>query len=212
MSANDYAAVVTRAQQIVASHGKTAVGWHELADVAVPATTVLQYWGTASRARAVAAAVQAGNRVIMSPANHTYLDQRYAWRGGLGRRWAGPISAESAYAWDPASTLAGVGEQAVLGVEAPLWTECVTTVDDVEYLMFPRLAAIAEIGWSPQSTHDWSAFRHRLGAQGPRWEALGVNFARTPGVPWVVAPLVEAPRLVPDQRGGRDVDTEARSA
>jgi hexosaminidase len=81
----------------------------------------------------------------------------------------------------------------VLGVEAPLWTETVTTVDDIDQLVFPRLAALAEIGWSARDSHDWRAFRHRLGAQAPVWEALGVNFARVPGVPWVV-PSAPVPR------------------
>jgi hexosaminidase len=202
MPAGDYAAVVTRAQEIVAMHGKTAVGWHELAGAPLRATTVLQYWGTTPWAREVVAAVRAGNRVIMSPADRTYLDQRYAWGSGIGRTWAGPIGAERAYGWDPGSYLAGVAESAILGVEAPLWTEAVTTVDEIGYLVFPRLAAIAEIGWSPRSTHDWSAFRHRLGAQGPRWDALGVAFARVPDVPWVSCPPAPSPRSVPDQRAG----------
>ncbi|HEX5996235.1 MAG TPA: family 20 glycosylhydrolase [Jiangellales bacterium] len=208
MPADDYAAVVTQAQRIVAAHGKTAVGWHELGGAPLRASTVLQFWGTAPWAREVVAAVAAGNRVIMSPADRTYLDQRYGWRGGPGRTWAGPISAERAYGWDPASYLAGVAEPAILGVEAPLWTESVATVDEIEYLAFPRLAAIAEIGWSPRSTHDWSAFRHRLGAQGPRWEALGVNFARVPGVPWVSGPPMSSRTLVPNQRDGREPEID----
>src|SRR5690606_9328500 len=156
--------VVTRAQDIVAAHGKTAVAWHELAGAPLRPGTVLQFWGTGPRARDVAAAVRAGHRVIMSPADRTYLDQRYAWRRGPGRIWAGPISVGRAYDWDPASRLAGVDERAIRGVEAPLWTETVSTRDEVEYQLFPRLAAIAEIAWSPRSTHDWSAFRQRLGA------------------------------------------------
>ena len=200
MPAADYAAVVTRAQQIVARHGKTAVGWHELAEAPLHPGTVLQYWGIGSRARTVAAAVAAGHPVILSPADRTYLDQRYSWRGP-GRMWAGPISVERAYDWDPASYLAGVDESAILGVEAPLWTEKVSTRDDIEYLAFPRLAALAELGWSPRSTHDWASFRHRLGAQAPRWEALGVAFARVPGVPWVSGEVGPAPR-VPAQRDG----------
>jgi hexosaminidase len=211
MPAADYAAIVTRAQQIVADHGKTAVGWHELAEAPLHAGTVLQYWGTGSRARTVVAAVAAGHRVIMSPADRTYLDQRYAWRGP-GRLWAGPISVERAYDWDPASYLPGVDESAILGVEAPLWTEDVSTRDDLEYLAFPRLAALAEIGWSPRSARDWAKFRHRLGAQAPRWEALGVAFARAPGVPWVRGP--SAPTPIPGQRGGpeRPVDDRVRPA
>jgi hexosaminidase len=123
----------------------------------------------------------------MSPAKHAYLDQKYDPTTRIGLSWAGPTSVEQAYAWDPANYLPGLNASAVLGVEAPLWTETVTTVKDIEYLAFPRLAAIAEIGWSPAGTHDWAAFRGRLGAQAPRWTALGVDFARADGVPWVAA-------------------------
>ena len=73
---------------------------------------------------------------------------------------------------------------AILGVEAPLWSETLATMRDVESMAFPRLAAIAEIGWSPQSQRDWEDFRVRLGAQAPRWQALGVNFYRSPQIPW----------------------------
>lgn len=201
MPARDYAAVVTRAQEIVAAHGKSPVAWHELAGAALRPGTVLQFWGTETRARDVAAAVTAGHRVIMSPADRTYLDQRYAWRGP-GRIWAGPIGVQRAYDWDPASRLAGVDEAAILGVEAPLWTESVSTRDEIEYQMFPRLASIAEVAWSPRARRDWSAFRHRLGAQAPRWDALGVRFARVPGVPWVAEPPVWSPTPVPAQHGG----------
>jgi hexosaminidase len=58
------------------------------------------------------------------------------------------------------------------------------TIRDVEFLAFPRLAAIAEIGWSPASMRRWEEFSARLGAQAPRWSALGVNFYRSPQVPW----------------------------
>jgi hexosaminidase len=73
---------------------------------------------------------------------------------------------------------------AILGVEAPLWSETVATMRDVEFLLMPRLAAIAEVGWSPSTQREWSSFRTRLGAQAPRWTALGVNFYHAPEVPW----------------------------
>jgi hexosaminidase len=185
LSHDEYATIVTRAQEIVAAHGKTAVGWHELAGARPMTTTVLQFWGTGSSAEGAIDAAAAGNRFIMSPANRAYLDQKYAPGDQIGLSWAGPTSVEESYDWDPARVLTGVAESSVLGVEAPLWTETVTTVDEYEYLVFPRLAAIAEIGWSPAQSHDWSAFRVRLGAQAPSWTALGVDFARVDGVLWV---------------------------
>ncbi len=66
--------------------------------------------------------------------------------------------------------------------------ETLTTIADIEYMAFPRLAGIAEIGWSPKGTHAWGAYRERLAAQAPRWEALGINFYRAPEVPWPAAP------------------------
>ena len=57
-------------------------------------------------------------------------------------------------------------------------------IRDVEFLAFPRLVAIAEVGWSPGKSRDWEAFKERLGAHGPRLAALGVNFYRSPDVPW----------------------------
>ena len=109
---------------------------------------------------------------------------RYNRRSELGLSWAGLIEVRDAYGWDPGTYVKGVAEASVLGVEAPLWTEKVRTLADIEYLAFPRLPAIAELGWSPASTHDWNRFRRRLAAQGPRWTAMGLNFYRSPQVPW----------------------------
>ncbi|MFJ3922064.1 glycoside hydrolase family 20 zincin-like fold domain-containing protein [Streptomyces sp. NPDC090022] len=89
-----------------------------------------------------------------------------------------------AYAWDPATLVRGMPAGAVLGVEAPLWTETLTTSAHLEYMAFPRLPGIAEIGWSPAATHNRAAYRQRLAAQGPRLDALGITFYRSPKVPW----------------------------
>jgi hexosaminidase len=51
-------------------------------------------------------------------------------------------------------------------------------------MAFPRLAAIAEVGWSAQALRNWDDFRVRLGGQARRWQALGINFYRSPQIPW----------------------------
>lgn len=103
----------------------------------------------------------------------------------LGLRWAGLIEVRDAYDWDPGTLLPDVPESAVLGVEAPLWSETLVKPQDYEYMAFPRLVALAEVGWSPSSAREWETFRLRLARQGPRLTALGVNFYRSPQVPWV---------------------------
>jgi hexosaminidase len=185
MTPADYATIVNRAQAVVAAKGKTVVGWHQIAGATLADSAVLEFWDTSTSAPPnVNRAVAAGHKVILAPANHAYLDQKYDDNTRIGLQWAGPTSVAASYDWDPATLLSGIGERSVLGVEGALWTETVTTMDDIEYLAFPRLAAVAEIGWSPASTHDWSAFRVRVGAQAARWAALGVHFARTDDVSW----------------------------
>jgi hexosaminidase len=102
----------------------------------------------------------------------------------LGQKWAGLIDVNTAYDWNPGAYLTGAGETAVLGVEAPLWTETIVTTADIEYMAFPRLPAIAELGWSPWSTHNLTAFKQRLGAQGPRWRVMGINYYHSTQVTW----------------------------
>ncbi len=181
---DDYSTVVTRAQEIIASHGKAAIGWHEVVGSKLAPSTVLQYWGVNADARDVVAAAAQGNRLIMSPANRSYLDMKYDAESPLGLDWAGYIGVEDSYDWDPGTYLPDLPSGAVLGVEGPLWTETVRTRQNIDYLAFPRLAATAELGWSPATTHDWPAFRRRLGAQTARWDALGVGFHRSPEIDW----------------------------
>ncbi len=109
---------------------------------------------------------------------------KYDGHTRLGTEWAGHVEVRDAYEWDPATLLDGVGVQDVLGVEAPLWSETVRSVADVEHMAFPRLAGVAEVAWSPAAGRQWDCYRQRLAAQGPRWSAMAVNYYRSPQVPW----------------------------
>jgi hexosaminidase len=180
----EYGLIVARAQEIVASHGKTAVGWHEIAAAKLLPSTVVQYWGVAGDEGGLDSAVAAGNRILMSPADRTYLDMKYDEDTPLGLSWAGHISTQASYDWEPASYLSGVDETSILGVESPLWTETINTIEQIEYLVMPRLAVTAELGWAPADRHDWVDLRERLGAQRYLWASLGINFYRAPDVPW----------------------------
>ncbi|MTK04273.1 beta-N-acetylhexosaminidase [Micromonospora sp. CP22] len=190
-----YATFVERVQHIVTGLGREVVGWHQIAPAAHTHPRILQWWGTTGDDPVTAEAVRRGDRLVLSPANHAYLDMKYAPDTPIGHDWAGLIDVRRAYDWDPANHLVGVPAEAVLGVEAPLWTEYVTTLAEVEFMMFPRLPAIAELGWSPRSTHDWEAFRVRLAGHGPRWATAGIAYHRAPELPWPTsAGPVPAPR------------------
>jgi hexosaminidase len=170
----DYAAFMTRAQEIVRVHGKQMLAWEEAARIELAPGSAVQHWHNQMAARAAGQ----GAQVIMSPSAYSYLDMKYDDSTALGLNWAGNISVEKAYDWDPATVQPGIPEAAILGVEAPLWAETVRTLDDLEFLVFPRLLGHAEIGWSPAAGRSWDEYRQRLAGHAARLEALDVNFYR----------------------------------
>jgi hexosaminidase len=190
-TAADYATFIEKVGPIVSKYGKKMVGWNEIGAAKIPPGSVAQYWNTAKGSengtQTARDAVAQGVKVVMSPPNHTYLDMKYDESTPLGQDWAGLIEVRDSYEWDPATLVDGVTEKDVLGVEAPLWSETIVTNDDIDYMTYPRLPAIAEIGWSPQARRSWDDFRVRLAAQGPRWSAMSVHFYRSPQVPWLAS-------------------------
>lgn len=181
LTAPEYGGFMDRVQAIVQSHGKVMIGWDEIGEAKLAPTTIVQLWRPNTPVRE---AIRQGARFIVSPANKVYLDMKYDSSTVLGLKWAGYVPVRTSYDWDPAKLVAGMAESSIVGVEAPLWAETVVTLADYQYMAFPRLLAVAEIGWSPQPRRDWDDFRVRLGAHGPRLSALGVNYYRSPEIPW----------------------------
>ncbi len=175
---DDYMKFIAKMQAIVQKYGKQMIGWEEISKTDLHPSSIAQAWASDT----VKQAVQMGVPIIMSPANKVYLDMKYDPTTVLGLNWAGYVSVRDAYDWDPAALFAGVTEKDILGVEAPLWTETVVTMSDVEYMVFPRLPGIAEVGWSPAEGKSWDEYRLRLAAHGARLEALGINFFRAPEI------------------------------
>jgi hexosaminidase len=187
----DYVSFIDRVQPIVQAHGKNMIGWNEIAqaDVKPSPATLAQNWsiadGTKPAGDALATdAVRKGIQLVTSPANHAYLDMQYDKNSPYGLHWAGYVNVQKSYQWDPATLFTGVTEHDIRGVEAPIWSETLTDIHEVEYMAFPRLAGIAEIGWSPRQGRSWDEYRTRLAAQGPRWTVMGVNFYRSPEISW----------------------------
>ena len=176
---DDYVRFIERVQEIVAGHGKRMVGWEEIGQARLSPTSIAQHWAPG---HAAAAAAQ-GAGVILSPAPRVYLDMKYDDTTPLGLIWAGTISVRTAYDWQPETQLPGVAESSLLGVEAALWAETLTTIDEVEFMLFPRLPGVAEAGWSAAG-RDWESYRVRLAAHGARWERMGVKFFRSGEVEW----------------------------
>ncbi|MEI8239770.1 MAG: family 20 glycosylhydrolase, partial [Actinomycetota bacterium] len=154
---HDYLEFIDVVQQIVHRHGKVMVGWEETATARLRESAVVQHWLFPETARQA----PPGVRFIMSPARHVYLDMRHHADDALGRRWAGAIDVDTAYDWDPTDLGVTADESRIEGVEAPLWTEKVRTFEQVERLCFPRLLAVAEVGWTPRSERSLPDFLAR---------------------------------------------------
>jgi len=178
----DYIYFFQRVQPIVEKFGKQVVGWEEIAQAKLLPGAIAQHWNL-EKGFAAQALVQ-GAKLIMSPADKAYLDMKYQASTSLGQDWGGYINLETGYSWDPTAQVDGLTEKNILGVEAPLWSETLNTMDDLEYMAFPRLLGIAEIGWTPQAKREWSEYKNRLAAHGPHLEILDVHFYQSPEVPW----------------------------
>lgn len=202
----DYRAFIERVQAIVQSHGKRMIGWDEVVTTRLAPEALVQLWrplwpdpdapvlspGLAAAAAVVQEgadrAVSVGAKFILSPADRVYLDMKYDRSTVIGLTWAGISELRRTYDWEPTEVFWAIPETSIAGVEAPLWSETMGSLADIEYLAFPRLAAVAELGWSAADRRDWASFRHRLRTHGARWTALGVNFRRVPEVFWIREP------------------------
>ena len=179
---DDYVYFINRVQDIVESHGKSVTGWDEIAHATLKPNTVVQYW---ARAENAVMGLNQGAKVLMSPAKYAYLDMKYDSTTVLGLNWAGFIEVDDAYNWDPATLVPALKKENIAGIEAPLWSETVSTFDEAEYLIYPRLPGYAEIGWTPSGMRSWDEYRIRLASHGMRMEKLGINFYRSPLVDWI---------------------------
>lgn len=173
----EYIKFVNRFTEIVKANGKKMVGWEEIAQAEIDNNVVVQYW---NKEKYALDALEKNAQIIMSPAKKAYLDMQYDSTSRIGLHWAAYIDVDSAYIWDPGA-LTESGQ--VLGVEAPLWTETVTNMDDIEYLVFPRLPGYAEIGWT-RGTRTWEEYKVRLGKHAPRFDALEIDYYKSPKVSW----------------------------
>jgi hexosaminidase len=180
----DYIPFINRVQDIVLAHGKKVIGWDDIAIASLKPNAFAQHWSNVKNANM---AVSQGAKLIMSPAKKAYLDMKYDRSTKLGLRWAGLIEIDTGYIWDPADYVPGIGKENILGIEAPLWTETITNMDEIEFMVFPRLPGYAEIGWTPSSLRNWDEYKERLAKHGERFKAMDIDFYRSELVPWAGA-------------------------
>ncbi|EYR61916.1 beta-N-acetylhexosaminidase, partial [Actinotalea ferrariae CF5-4] len=193
MDREEYVRLVRAAADAVEATGRAVVGWQEVATAPLAPGSVVQLWDEREDPGHLIAAATRGARVLLSPGSRVYLDMKYDAATELGLEWAGHIPLPRAYEWDPVTLVPGLDPQHVVGVEAAIWSETTRSLADLTSLLLPRLAAVAEVAWTAQgsrrdvggtATEDPLGLTRRLAAFARTWDAAGLRWTRTPGVPW----------------------------
>lgn len=154
---------IKRFDQWLAARGRRLIGWDEILEGGLAPGAIVQSW------RGVEGGIEAANArhdVIMSPHTFCYLDYSY-----------GVTSLEKTFSYEPVAKELGRGRaRHVLGVEGNMWTEWVPTIAKYDFQTYPRMAAIAELGWSPTRGRKWEDFEARMEKHKKRLEMLGVKY------------------------------------
>ena len=166
---------IHRVEAIVLKHGKSMVGWDEILEGGLaPSATVMSWTGEEGGITAA----NMGHDVIMTPLQYAYYDYN-----GQGAPEVEPvaigygISLQKAYSFEPVSDrIAKDKRHHILGAQANLWTEYSPTPEHTEYLLYPRLLAMAELTWTPKSQKNYKSFVRRMENMLLRLDAYDVNY------------------------------------
>lgn len=165
---------IKRIESFLQAQGRRLIGWDEILEGGLaPDATVMSWRGMEGGIEAA----REGHDVIMTPTSHTYFDyyQGDPVQEPLAIRGLTPL--EKVYGFEPVpETLSAEDAAHILGAQGNVWTEYMATTDHVEYMVFPRMLALAEVVWSPADLRNWEDFVQRLPAQLQHLDTLGVNY------------------------------------
>ena len=168
--------VVHRIEEFMKTKGKRILGWDEILEGDVSKTAIVMSW---RGKKGGIEGAKRGNEVVMVPNDYAYFDYYQAKPVenepfGIG----GYVPVEKVYSLDPTEGLTPEEGEKIIGVQANLWAEYITTFSHAQYMLLPRMAAIAEVGWTPVAKKDYDNFLKRAKLMTQRYEALGYNFAK----------------------------------
>jgi hexosaminidase len=165
-------------------HGRTPVGWDDelAAGVKLPDSEVVMSWHGGDGQHIAIEATAQGHDVVLTPQESLYFDH---YQSNLPDEWPGqPPMATLQQAYDTAVIPTGASEAGhVIGVQGGLWTELMPSFAHDQHALYPRVAALSEIGWSAAGEHDWDKFLQRLTAELARYRALGIGYSDTAFAP-----------------------------
>lgn len=161
------------------AHGRRLLGWDEILEGGLAqGATVMSWRGVAGGITAA----RAEHNVVMAPTTHTYFDYYQSTdRESEPLAIGGLLPLDTVYGFDPIPTeLSSAAARHILGAQGQIWTEYIRGPKQVEYMAFPRLAALAEVVWTAPARKDFSDFSVRLATHLRRLAVLDVNYRPTP--------------------------------
>lgn len=168
---------IRRAEAMLAKHGKKLIGWDEILEGGLaPTATVMSWRGTEGGV----AAAKAGHDAIMTPTSHVYFDYYQSDPATEPVAIGGLLPLEKVYSYEPIpAELTPEETTRILGVQGNIWTEYIKTPEYLEYMVYPRACALAEIAWSSKDKKNWPDFARRLRKHFDRLGAMNVNYAKS---------------------------------
>ncbi len=165
---------IRRIEAFLRAHGRRLIGWDETLEGGLaPEATVMSWRGVEGGIEAA----RQGHDVIMTPANRTYFDYYQGDSAAEPLAIGGFLPLDSVYAFEPVpGELTPEQAAHVIGGQGNLWTEYIPTPARAEYMLLPRMLALAEALWSANATRNWDRFAARLPAQFARLDALGAEY------------------------------------
>ena len=165
--------MIGRFTKFLASKGRKAIGWDEILQGGLPEGAAVMSWRGTDGGKAAA---EQGHDAVMSPGSHCYFDSCQDAPFSQPKAFSGYTSLERAYSFEPMPEgLDAEASNHILGLQANLWSEFIPTASQMEYMIYPRAFAVAEIGWSPAEKKDYADFRGRAIAFADQLRSQGYN-------------------------------------
>ncbi|UII20871.1 beta-N-acetylhexosaminidase [Fulvivirga ligni] len=168
---------ITRIEKFINSKGRQIIGWDEILEGGLaPNAAVMSWRGTEGGI----AAAKESHYVVMTPGSHMYFDHYQGDPQFEPLQISGYTTLEKVYSYDPTpKSLSAEEQKFILGAQANVWSEYLPTSEKIEYVVFPRLAALSEVLWTAPENKNWEAFKLKIPFELERYRYRGINYSKS---------------------------------
>jgi hexosaminidase len=165
---------IQRVEKFLNAHQRRLIGWDEILEGGLAQNATVMSWRGVEGG---ITAAKAGHDAVLSPSRPLYLNYRQSDNPDEPAGRAPLNTLKDVYTFDPVPPNRLTPEEGahIIGVQANLWTEYVRSDPQIEHMLFPRMAALGELGWSSPTRLSWPDFLARLVPQFSRYAALGIH-------------------------------------